>query len=72
MDDLEKMGHLFYADSSFLYIFIAIVDFKLALRVQKRPIWVKIDGFVFAPCDFKILTGHLKKQYGTSHEQHQA
>ena len=42
---LKIIGHLFYATSSFVHHFVAIGEFKLELRVRKRPIWVKFDDF---------------------------
>ena len=41
----KMIGHLFYTTLSFVHHFIAINEFKLKL-VQKRLIWVKIDGLL--------------------------
>ena len=41
----KTIGHLFYATSSFVQHFVAIGEFKLELRVRKRPIWVKCYVF---------------------------
>ena len=41
----KTIGHLFYATSSFVQHFLAIGEFKLELRVRKRPIWVKFNIF---------------------------
>ena len=35
MDDLEKIGHLFYATLNFMHHFIAICEFKLELQSGK-------------------------------------
>ena len=35
MDDLKKIGHLFYATSSFVQHFVAIGEFKLELQSGK-------------------------------------
>ena len=42
----KTIGHLFYVAPSFVHNFIAISEFKLELRVRKRPIWVKINDFL--------------------------
>ena len=36
----KTIGHLFYAASNCVHNFIAICEFKLELRVRKRPSWV--------------------------------
>ena len=41
----KTIGYLFYVTSSFVHHFVAIGEFKLELRVRKRPIWVKFDYF---------------------------
>ena len=60
----KTIGHLSYATSSFVHHFIAISEFKLELRVRKRPIWIKIGHFL-APVTLKFnrwpwkTIGHL-------------
>ena len=69
----KTIGHLFYATSSSMHHFIAIGEFKLDLRVRKRPIWVKFDDFFsrvtlqFDGWPWKTI-GHLF--YGTSSSMH--
>ena len=38
----KRIGHFFYATSSFVHHFVAI---QTGVTVRKRPIWVKIDDF---------------------------
>ena len=42
---LKKIGHLFYAISSFLNHFLAIGDFKLKLQSGNAQFGVKFDDF---------------------------
>ena len=51
----KTIGHLFYAASSCVHNFIAICEFKLELRVRKRPSWVLTSvtlTFDFKPWPF--------------------
>ena len=41
----KTIGHLFYATSSFVPLFVAIGQFKLELHSGNVLIWVKIDDF---------------------------
>ena len=69
----KTIGHLSFAVSSFVQLFIAIGEFKLELRVRKRPIWVKLDNFKsrvtlkFDVWPWKTI-GHLN--YATSSSMH--
>ena len=42
MDDLEKIGHLFYAKSSFVHNFVTIIEFQTRVTVWGYPNWGKI------------------------------
>ena len=61
-DDLEKkIGHLFYAASSFVHHFIAICELKLELQSRNakfgsKLILLKLDSNhqLFSPCDLEI------------------
>ena len=67
---LKKMGHLFYATSSFVHQFVAIGESKLELQSGNAQFGSEIDDFLAVwPWGF---TDDLEKQKGTSPKQHQA
>ena len=46
MDDLEKIGHLFYVFLSFVHHCIAIGEFKLELQSGSAKFWSKSTIFL--------------------------
>ena len=48
----KTTGHLFYAASSFVHHFIAIIEFKLEL--QSRKAQFRLKSVIFVPCDLEI------------------
>ena len=56
--DLEKIGHLFYATSSFVHYFVAISDFKLELQSGNAQFGFK--STILEPCDLEIWRMTLK------------
>ena len=66
----KKIGHLFYATSSFVQHFIAIGEFKLEL--QSGNAQSGSNSTILAPCDLEIWRMTLKNKRGTFLKQHQA
>ena len=64
-DDIEKkIGHLFYATSSFVFHFIAICEFKMELQSGNAKFWSK--SVTFCAMWPGNMTDDLEKQKGTS------
>ena len=66
----KTIGHLFYATSSFVHHFVAIVEFKLELQSRNSQFGSKSKIFL-AVWPWNLMDD-LAKQKGTSPKQHQA
>ena len=57
----KPIGHLFYATSSFVHHFAAIIQLKNGVTVLKRPIWVKIGDFFYPVWPWNLADDLEKK-----------